>query len=490
MLSIEYIILYGAALIFLSVVASKLSDRLSVPALLLFLIIGMLAGSEGLGGIAFDDLSLAKSIGIVALVFIIFSGGINTTWKRMRPILFPGFILSTLGVLLTAVIVGVSAVYLLKFSWIEGMLLGAIVSSTDVAAVFTILRSKKMSMKGNITSLLEFESGSNDPMSVFLTIGFIRILMEKNISIVNLFPMFVLDMGMGALVGFFMARFTLFIINKLKLEYTGLYPVLIMSMVLLTYAVAALAKGNGFLAVYIVGLVMSNEEFLHKKSIMRFHDGIAWLMQITMFLTLGLLVFPSHIIPVVGSGLLIALVLVFLARPISIFLCLAPFKFNFAEKSLVAWAGLRGAVPIILATFPLLSNVPRAEIIFNIVFFVVLTSVLIQGTTVTAFANLLKITAPGSYSRVYPIEFERIQGIDASLNDMIVPYNSEVVGKKIFELNVPVKCLIVLISRDDNFIIPNGSMTIEGGDVLLVLANNKDFAALQSSLLQFNKKEA
>ncbi|MBF0478235.1 MAG: potassium/proton antiporter [Candidatus Omnitrophica bacterium] len=479
---IEQIILSAAVLTLLSVFASKLSDRLSVPALLVFLGIGMLAGSEGIGKIAFSDPWLAKSIGIVALIFIIFSGGINTNWKRVRPILFPGFVLSTLGVLLTAIIVGASAVLLLKFSLIEGMLLGSIVSSTDVAAVFTILRSKKTSMKGNLTPLLELESGSNDPMSVFLTIGFIRILMQHNVAVVNLLPMFVLDMGMGALVGFLMAQLIITIINWLKLEYSGLYPVLTMSLVLLTYAIAAILKGNGFLAVYVVGLVMSNHDFVQKKSIMRFHDGIAWLMQIMMFLTLGLLVFPSHIIPVIGSGLLIAFVLIFLARPISMFICLFPFKFDWVEKTMISWVGLRGAVPIILATFPLLSHVPQAEMIFNIVFFVVITSVLVQGASIHAVAQWLKVAVPGDSTRVYPLEFERTEGIDASLNDLIVPYNSAAAGKRIFELNVPIKCLIVLISREDKFIIPDGSMIIEGGDVLLVLANDQDFAALNAGV--------
>jgi len=482
-MNLEVILLWVAVLIFVSVVSSKLSDRFAIPALLLFLVIGMLAGSEGIGGIHFDNAQLAKSIGVIALIFIIFSGGLDTNWKDTRAVAWPGVVLSTLGVLLTAVITGFCAVYILKFSFLEGMLLGSIVSSTDAAAVFSILRSKRISLKQPLKPLLEFESGSNDPMAVFLTVGFISILTVKNMSISALIPRFFLDMGVGALIGYLMARFVVFFIKRLKLYYEGLYPVIMISLVLLTYVTAVFLKGNGILAVYLTGLMLGRAEFPNKKMIVKFHDGLAWLMQIAMFVTLGLLVFPSHIVPLIGAGLLLTILLMVVARPISVLLCLLPFKMNGRKKAMIAWVGLRGSVPIILATFPFMAGISQADTIFNIVFFIVISSVLIQGTSIPAISKMLKVDAPWTDKTRYPIEFEKTEGIDAELNDIIVPYNSGAVGKMIRDLNVPEKCLIMLISRNDKFVIPAGPTVIEGGDVLLVLANTEDLLAFQQALV-------
>lgn len=482
-MNLEVILLWVAVLIFVSVVSSKLSDRFAIPALLLFLVIGMLAGSEGIGGIHFDNAQLAKSIGVIALIFIIFSGGLDTNWKDTRAVAWPGVVLSTLGVLLTAVITGFCAVYILKFSFLEGMLLGSIVSSTDAAAVFSILRSKRISLKQPLKPLLEFESGSNDPMAVFLTVGFISILTVKNMSISALIPRFFLDMGVGALIGYLMARFVVFFIKRLKLYYEGLYPVIMISLVLLTYVTAVFLKGNGILAVYLTGLMLGRAEFPNKKMIVKFHDGLAWLMQIAMFVTLGLLVFPSHIVPLIGAGLLLTILLMVVARPISVLLCLLPFKMNGRKKAMIAWVGLRGSVPIILATFPFMAGISQADTIFNIVFFIVIASVLIQGTSIPAISKMLKVDAPWTDKTRYPIEFEKTEGIDAELTDIIVPYNSGAVGKMIRDLNVPEKCLIMLISRNDKFVIPAGPTVIEGGDVLLVLANTEDLLAFQQALV-------
>jgi len=462
-----------------SVLASKFSDRFAVPALLLFMIIGMLAGSEGIGGLFFDNYRVAKSIGIVALIFIIFSGGVDTTWRLVRPLFIPGLLLSTLGVLITAVVVGCSAMVLLNFSLFEGLLLGAIVSSTDTAAVFSVLRSKKISLKGKLRSLLELESGSNDPMAVFLTVGFLGLLTRTGLSVFHLILLFILDMGIGLLMGYLMSRICIVGINKIKLEDEGLYPVLTISLIMLTYAVTTLIKGNGFLAVYVLGLLMNRSDFRYKRSLVRFHESIAGLMQITMFLTLGLLVFPSQIIPVMGKGLLISAILILLARPISVFVCLLPFKFQLAEKVMISWVGLRGAVPIILATFPLLSGISQAQAIFNIVFFVVSASILIQGTSIPFISRMLGVYAPFDAKKRYPIEFEYTEGIDASLEEIIVPYESSVVGRTISEIKVPAKALVVLVSRGEKFIVPNGSTKIEGGDVFLALANDNDLKRLR-----------
>ena len=488
-MQIEYILLWVAVLIFVSVVSSKLSDRFAIPALLLFLAIGMFAGSEGVGGIYFDNAQLAKSIGVIALMFIIFSGGLDTNWKETKSVVLPGVILSTVGVLLTAIITGIFAVYILRFSFLEGMLLGSIVSSTDAAAVFSILRSKRISLRSPLKPLLEFESGSNDPMAVFLTIGFIGIIAANGSNIALLIPKFVLDMGAGALIGYLSARFIIFFINRLKLEYEGLYLALMISLVLLTYVIAVFLKGNGFLAVYIAGLMLGHAEFPNKKMITKFHDGLAWLMQIVMFVTLGLLVFPSHIVPLIGAGLLLTFLLMVVARPVSVLLCLLPFKMSMQKKIMIGWVGLRGSVPIILATFPFMAGIPRADVYFNIVFFVVIASVFIQGTSIPFISKLLKLDVPLAYKRNYPIEFEKTEGIDADLTEAIVPYNSEAVGKRISDLNVPEKCLIMLISRNDKFIIPSGSVVIESGDVMLVLANAADFSAFQKTLAQLKGQD-
>ncbi|MDD4183581.1 MAG: potassium/proton antiporter [Candidatus Omnitrophica bacterium] len=487
---LETILLWVAVLIFVSAVSSKLSDRFAIPALLLFLVIGMLVGSEGIGRIYFDNAQLAKSIGVVALIFIIFSGGLDTSWKDTKVVLWPGVILSTAGVLLTAIITGFFAMYIFKFSLLEGMLLGSIVSSTDAAAVFSILRSKRIALKQPLKPLLEFESGSNDPMAVFLTVGFLSILTAKNMGIAALIPRFFLDMGMGAAIGYLMAKVTAFSISRMKLYYEGLYPAVMISLVLLTYVVAVFLKGNGILAVYIAGLMLGQVEFPNKRMITKFHDGLAWLMQITMFITLGLLVFPSRIIPLLGPGLLLTLLLMVVARPISVLLCLLPFKMNMRKKAMVAWVGLRGSVPIILATFPFMAGIAQADIIFNIVFFIVIASVLIQGTSIPIVAKILKLDLPWSNKTRYPIEFEKTEGIDAELTDIIVPYNSGAVGKMICDLNVPEKCLIVLISRNDKFVIPTGATVIQGGDVLLVLANTKDFSTLHNTVAHIEKEES
>lgn len=476
---IEHALFWVAILGLISVIATKLSDKFAVPVLLLFLAIGMLAGSEGIGRLYFNDPWMAKSIGVIALIFIIFSGGIDTQWQEVRPVFFPAVVLSTLGVFLTALIMSIFAVFVLKFSFVEGLLLGSIVSSTDAAAVFSILRSKRISLKSPLKPLLEFESGSNDPMAVFLTLSCISILTLNNNNILFLIPRFILDMGGGALIGYLMARFIVLVINKLKLEFDGLYPALTISLVLLTYSLATLLKCNGFLAVYIVGLIMGKQIFINKRLIMRFHDGLAWLMQIIMFLVLGLLVFPSRILPVTGIGLMFVAVLMFAARPLSVFLSLLPFKMTPNKKTMVAWVGLRGAAPIILATFPLLADISQAEAMFNIVFFVVVASVLIQGVSIPAVSRALKVNAPLAKKHRYPIEFEKREGMDAELNDVIVPYESYASGKRIADLGVPEKCLIMLVSRGDKFIIPAGPTIIEGGDVLLVLANEQDLLELQ-----------
>lgn len=482
MISVEYIFVGAAVLLLLSIIASKTSGKVGVPALLFFLIIGMLAGSEGLAGIHFDDPWLAQSLGVLALAFILFSGGLDTDWRIVRPVLWKGIALSTLGVLGTACLVGWFSATLLNLSLFEGLLLGAIVSSTDAAAVFSIMRSKKVSLKGSLKPLLELESGSNDPMAVFLTIGFIHLLTHAGASLVDFVPMFFSQMVVGAALGYGVGRAAVFVTNHLRLEYEGLYSVFTLTLVLLTYGVTASLGGNGFLAVYLAGLVMGNSDFIHKKSIMRFHDGLAWLMQIAMFLTLGLLVFPSRLIPIAGVSLLVSLFLMFVARPVSVLAILLLAKMSFREKTMVSWVGLRGAVPIVLATFPLLAKLPNAGMIFDIVFFIVLTSVLLQGTSIPMMARWLRVDAPLPPKPQLPVEIGPSCNLKNELVEVTIPPNSAVVGKQIVELRLPPGTLIVLISRNGECFAPGGGTVLAGNDAVLLLAERADIGRIRSIL--------
>ncbi|MEN4011682.1 MAG: potassium/proton antiporter [Chloroflexota bacterium] len=480
----EIVLIGAAVLLLISVLASKISDRFGIPALLLFLVIGMLAGSDGPGGIYFDDPELAQFIGVIALIFILFSGGLDTDRSQVRPVLREGIFLATLGVVITALAVGLFASLWLGYPPLMGLLLGAIVSSTDAAAVFSVLRSKGISLKGRLKPLLELESGSNDPMAVFLTIGLIEVITQPELSAWQLAGLFVQQMAIGGLSGYGMGRGIVWLVNRIKLNYEGLYPALILALVLLTFAVTDLLGGSGFLAVYLVGVVLGNREFIHRRSMIRFYDGLAWLMQIAMFLTLGLLVYPSRLVPVIDSGLLITAWLMFIARPLSVFLGLLPSKFHWREKLLISWVGLRGAVPIILATFPLLARVPQADLIFNLIFFVVLASVLLQGTTIPLAARWLKVDAPYARKPVYPIEYTPVGGFKSELKELRVPLDSCMAGKAIFELGLPDDFLVVLIARENDFILPSGGTLVQGGDTLLVLADNDTFEAVRRRLTQ------
>lgn len=468
---IEQILLASGILLLFSILASKASGRLGLPALILFLLVGMIAGSEGLGGIAFDNPFLAQSLGVIALAFILFSGGLDTDWQAIRPNLGIGIALSTVAVLLTALTMGLAASILLRISLLQGLLLGAIVSSTDAAAVFSVMRSRGTGLKDRIKRILELESGSNDPMAIFLTIGLIALIMNPAASTFALVGMFAQQMLFGAAIGIVLGYLMIVVINRLNLAYDGLYPVFTLAIVMVIYGIAAWIGGNGFLAVYLAGLIMGNHEFVHKRSIKRFHDGIGWLMQITMFITLGLLVFPSQLFQIAGVGLLLALILIFVARPLGVMLTLWFTRLRLSEKAIISWVGLRGAVPIILATYPLVTRVPDADLIFNVVFFIVVTSVLLQGPLIPVVARWLKVDEVEITSPRYPIEFEQTANLDGDLVEIVVPEGSSVISKKILELGLPDDVLIVLLSREKKFLVPRGVTALQAKDRLLVLAD-------------------
>ncbi len=482
MISFEYFLLGAAVLLLLSVISSKASARLGLPTLLLFLVIGMLAGSEGPGGIYFDDPWLAQSLGVIALIFILFSGGLDTRWNQIRPVLWRGILLSTLGVMLTAIIVGYGVASLLNFSLLEALLLSAIISSTDAAAVFSILRSKQISLKGELRPLLELESGSNDPMAIFLTTSLISLILSPTASPIALLPMFAQQMALGAVCGYMMGRAVAYIINRIRLDYQGLYPILTVSLVLITYGITSVLGGNGFLAVYLAGLTLGNYSFIHKRSIMHYHDSLAWLMQIAMFLTLGLLVFPSQLIPIAGIGLLICFLLMFMARPISVLLCLMPFrKMPLEDRVMISWVGLRGSVPIILATFPLTSGIQRADMIFNIVFFVVLTSILVQGSSIPFVARRLGVEAPLEPLPDHPEAVPDGVVWEPLVKLEVLP-GSAAVGKQIADLNIPDDTWIAVLRREGHPIHPDGSTVLLAGDRLSVQSRGSSLDLLRSQV--------
>ncbi len=479
---VEYILLGASVLILLSIFASKAASKLRVPALLLFLVVGMLAGSEGPGGIYYDDPWSAQLLGVLALAFIIFSGGLHSSWRVISPVLMSGISLSTVGVLLAALLVGLFAHLALGYSVLTGLLLGAIVSSTDAAAVFSVIGSSGTRLKGKLKTLLEFESASNDPVAVILTISIIHLITNPDASFTGMVFMLFMQVFLGLLFGFGMGRSMVFIVNRLRLDFEGLYPVLTISLVLFTYGVTASLGGSGFLAVYIAGIVMGSSEFINKKSLTRFHDGIAWLLQITMFLILGLLVFPSDLIPVIVSGLLVSIFLIFIARPAGVFLSLPLSRLSMREKTFISWVGLRGAVPIVLATFPLLVGVPESDTLFNVVFFIVITSVLLQGTTIPMVSRWLGLDEPLGGKKSRNLEFEFPYDENSEMTEFEIPFGSGAVGKQVVELGLPESALIMLIKRGDESVVPRGSTILEAGDVLVILAEKYDFPQIRTVL--------
>lgn len=399
----EALILIAGLLLLASVLVSRLSDRFGVPALLLFLIIGMLAGSEGIGGIDFESAEAARSVGTVALLVILFSGGLDTGWAEIRPVLARGLVLSTVGVCATTALVGAFAWLMLGayssfdigsqgISWLDALLIAAIVSSTDAAAVFSVFRTSDVQPPRRMRSLLELESGSNDPMAVLLTTTILGMMTVGDVGAwrigFGLLQQLVLGGAIGGAIGFAGA----WLLGRIQLSAFGLYPIGALAVGLLAFGAADAFGGNGFLAVYVAGVVVGNmvRETL-RGAIRRFHDGLSWLVQIGMFVVLGLLVFPSQLASVAWVALALAAFLMFVARPLAVLVCLVPFRTRRNEMAYVSWVGLRGSVPIVLATFPAAYGLPGADVLFNVVFFIVVTSVLVQGLTLVPCARWLGV---------------------------------------------------------------------------------------------------
>jgi cell volume regulation protein A len=390
-LGIEHILFGAGLLLLMSILISKVSSFIGVPTLIVFLIIGMLLGSDGIVGIYFDNYVIVQYISVFALIIIMFSGGLDTDIQKTKPIAKSGVILSTIGVLITSIVLGVFINLILGFDLIVSLLIGSIISSTDVAAVISIFRNSKLKLKNNLDGLLELESGTNDPMAYVLTISFIYLLIHPATSIESIILILVQSLVIGTVIGYLSGKLSTKLVNSINLNSKGLYPVLLIAISILTFACSELINGNGFLAVYISSMLIGNSELVSKKAQLNFFDALAWLMQIIMFIILGLLVTPSQLLSIVGVSVVITIGLILLARPISVFLCLIRSKFTFNEKLFISWTGIKGAVPIVFAIYPLVQGIPEAKIIFNIVFFITLSSLLLQGSTVKILAKKLKL---------------------------------------------------------------------------------------------------
>lgn len=468
MLSINSIVFFVGILLLIGIASSKFSARIGMPVLVLFLGVGMLAGSEGLGGIAFEDYRLANSIGSVALALILFDGGLRTSLASVRSTWKPALSLSTLGVLLTSVLTGFAAAWVLGVPLLHGMLLGSIVGSTDAAAVFSILRTSGLQLPARLTATLEVESGSNDPMAIFLTVSLIAVIMGTADSVAGITLLFALQFGVGAGVGIGIGYVAAWLVNRINLDYPGLYPVLALSLGLLSFGLAAVLGGSGFLAIYLFGIVLGNSSIVFRNGIFLFHDAGAWLGQIVLFVMLGMLSFPSRLIEVSGEGLVIALVLIFVARPLAVLISVFPFEFRLRELVFLGWVGLKGAVPITLATFPLLAGMEGGSLLFNVVFFVVLVSAVTQGWSLPLVARWLKLGKTSDPISPVTLEINALRHVDGEIVEYVVTPTSKVAGQVLRDLAFPYNVLVALVVRRDNVIIPRGSTSLEPGDHVFI----------------------
>lgn len=482
--SAEGILLIASVILFFSIFAGKAGYRFGLPALLLFLGVGMLFGSDGLG-IQFSNPNIAQFIGMLALSIILFSGGMDTKISEVKPIAGQGVVLATVGVLATTFITGGFIYYLSliatgyqTLSFAESLLLAAVMSSTDSASVFSILRSKGVYLKERLRPTLELESGSNDPMAYMLTLLIIAYIQVGGMNLQDAALQLVIQLSVGAVAGFLLGRLAVYIINHIDIDNESLYPILLLTTAFFTFSVTTLCKGNGYLAVYIAGLIVGNAKIVHKKSMGTFFDGFAWLWQIVMFLTLGLLVNPHELLPVAPIGLTVGFFMIIVARPLSVFLCLLPFKnFSVKGKLYISWVGLRGAVPIIFATYPMIAGIEHAGMIFNVVFFITILSLLIQGTTVTQAAKWLGLVDEPERKDEFGIELP--EDIKSAMSEIDITSAVLAHGNRLMQLTLPDHTLAVMVKRDGLYFIPKGNTELKENDKLLLISDN-DEALLQA----------
>jgi potassium/hydrogen antiporter len=481
-LSTDSFILLLAFLFIVGVLTTRFSTRLGVPSLIFFIMVGMIMGSDVLGIVYFDNAAMTQMIGVIALVIILFEGGLQTNWKDVRPVIVPSLSLATLGVLITSGIVAIAAKWILGLDWLEAILFGAIVGSTDAAAVFAVLKGHNVSTK--LGSTLEAESGSNDPMAVFLTVAMIELITLPDASILKLIGDFFLQMGLGLILGIIFGRIAVKALNSINLDSSGLYPVFATAFALLTYGLTAFLNGSGLLAVYVAAIIIGNAEIAYRHSIFRFSEGFAWMMQILMFVILGLLVFPTELfsLDILIQGLLISVILMLVARPVAVFISTIKMNYSQKERIFLSWAGLKGAVPIILATFPLLAGIENSHKMFNVVFFVVLTSALIQGATIPKLADKLGLNGPKKTTPMQSLELVSLGKADAEMIEYEMESDSAIVGKTLMDIPFPEGTLVNAIIRDGKLTAPTGNTAILAGDFLYILSARKNKPQLKKLL--------
>lgn len=479
-LTAENILLVCSILLFVSIWAGKTGYRFGVPTLLLFLLVGMLFGSDGLG-IQFYNMKAAQFIGMVALSIILFTGGMDTRFQDIRPVLKPGIALSTVGVLFTTLFTGLFIWWLSGMSWtnihfplIPSLLLAATMSSTDSASVFAILRSQKINLKHNLRPMLELESGSNDPMAYMLTIILTQLTQASGMGWWQIAGSFVVQFIVGAAAGYLLGKLAVIMLNKLNIDNQSLYPILLLAFVLFTFSITSLLNGNGYLAVYIAGMMVGNHKIAYRKETNTFMDGLTWLFQIIMFLCLGLLVNPHEMLQVAAVALLIGVFMILVGRPLSIFLSLLPFGKTITSKSrlFISWVGLRGAVPIIFATYPVVAEVPGANSIFNIVFFITILSLVIQGTTITRVARMLGLSIPQEKTgNDFGVELPEELG--SELREITVTPELLAQGDTLQRMQLPKGTLVMIVKRENEFLIPNGTLKLHANDKLLLISERE-----------------
>lgn len=481
--AINQFVLAGAVLLLLAILASSLSYRIGMPLLLVFLAVGMLAGEDGPGGIQFDDSGIAYTVGSVALAIILLDGGLNTRAGSFRASLKPAGVLATVGVLITCIVTGLFAAWVLDFGLLEGMLVGAVVGSTDAAAVFALLHAKGLALKERVSATLEIESGSNDPMAALLTIALIDlILADQRVPGSATLLLFLEQMGLGLAFGIGGGSLLVWLVNRLTLE-RGMYPMLILAGGLTLYGLATVLGGSGFLAAYLAGVIIAKRGPREATSILQVHNGLSWLAQIGMFLMLGLLATPSDLVQNAPAALAIALVLMFVARPLAVALCLLPFHFPWREQVFIAWVGLRGAVPIILALFPLLAGIPEAPLILDVAFFVVLISLTVQGWTITPLAKHLRLQVPPAAEPTERYDLAAHPEAKQVLLGFRLTANAPHLGTDLHTLRLPDTARPVAVLREGKALTPADAGKLMSGDTLYLLAPADDTTALSDLLV-------
>lgn len=459
----DSIIILLASLLLIGVFATKFSSRFGLPALVFFIAAGMVLSRF----VYFDNAFLAQLVGTFALIVILFEGGMQTKYTTIRPVIPSALSLATIGVLITTVIIGISATYILGISLEEGLLFGAIVGSTDASAVFSVLGGKNI--KERLTATLEAESGSNDPMAVFLTVTLIEWIQHPEHNLVSLALSFLLEMGLGLLLGLGFGWLAVKVINSMNFDSSGLYPVMAIAFAILSYGVVSALHGSGLLAVFVMALVLGNSDLTYRQSILQFNKGFGWIMQITMFTLLGLLVFPGELPGIMLPGLALSILLMLVARPVGVFFSTIFSKFSFPEKVLISWAGLRGAVPIVLATYPLMSGLPNGPLFFNVVFFIILTSAVIQGATISPLAVKLGLAGESASGQHSLLELVALGKTKSEINHLHIHAGMKIIGMELQELDLPEEVLVTAVIRGEQIVTPRGNTVIREGDTLYIL---------------------